>query len=190
MRVSMRVVCAMALMAAVVVSGAGRIEARQPAQEKVAPPPPVPLKVTVTVARYEGSKQTASLPFVLWVNTGGQGSIRMSSDVPVTSSTVTTVKDGVTTTGFTYRSLGTNIDCSASALGDGLYRLQLSVQDSQVFRMNAAPAVSDASRTIFQDFRAQFQPLLRDGQTVQFAVATDKTSGEVIKLDVMLNLVK
>ena len=188
MKVSMRVVCAMVLLAAVVVSGAGPIEARQPAQEKVVPPP-VPLKVTVTVSRYEGEKRTASLPFVLWVNTGGSGSIRMSSDVP-SSTTVTTVKDGTTTTGFSYRTLGTNIDCSASVVADGLYRLQLSVQDSQVFRMNTAQAPSDASRTIFQDFRAQFQPLLRDGQTVQFAVATDKTSGEVIKLDVALNLVK
>jgi hypothetical protein len=181
--------CAAALMALVVVSGAGRIDAQQAgagAAVEKATPPMVPLKVTVTISRFEGEKKTASLPFVLWVNTGREGGgIRMSSDVPVP---VVTMKDGVATSSYTYRSLGTNIDCSATALGDGLFRISLSVEDQQVFRTVAAQA--DGARASFQTFRATNQPILRDTQTVQFAVATDKTSGEVIKLDVTLNLVK
>ena len=31
---------------------------------------------------------------------------------------------------------------------------------------------------------------MRDGQTVQFAMATDKISGETVKVDVTLNVVK
>jgi len=187
MRLSKRRTAAMVLVAALVLSGAGRVQAQQSA--KPADAPPVPLKVTVTIARYEGDKKTASLPFVLWVNTGdNQANIQVGSDVPVPQTTFAVAKEGVSvpTTSFSYRSVGTNITCSASALGDGLYRLLLSVNDSQIFRQNTPGVVGP----VFQNFKTTNSPILRDGGTVQFAVGTDKTTGEVIKLDVTLNVVK
>lgn len=190
MRLTMRQMCAAGLMALVVVSGAGQIDAQQaPAGGAVdkATPPMVPLKVTVTISRFEGEKKTASLPFVMWVNTGRDGGgIRMNSDVPIPSTT--TSATGEKSTSYSYRPLGTNIDCSANAIGDGTYRLMLSVEDSQIFRGVATQP--EGPRASFQTFRATNQPILRDGQTVQFAVATDKTTGEVVKLDVTLNVVK
>ena len=122
----------------------------------------------------------------MWVNTGsgGIGSIQMGSEVPIPT---TTINGTMTTTSYNFRSLGTNITCDASALADGFYRLGLSVQDSQIFRQ--ADAKSDGIAS-FQSFRVTNAPILKDGQTVQFAVATDKTSGEVVKLDVTLNVVK
>ncbi len=189
MRVTSRLVGAMVL-AATVMAGSGVQAQATPArsiQPQSAPDgTPVPLKVTVVISRFTGEKKTASLPFVLWVNTGRDGSsIRMSSDVPIPSMSV---KDGVTTTGYTYRSLGTNIDCSASVVTDGLYRVSLGIEDSQV--SPSAGVQTDGGRGLIQSLRTQHQPILRDGQTVQFAVATDKTTGEVIKLEVTLNLVK
>jgi hypothetical protein len=175
-------------MAAVMLSGAGPLEARQQSRGNDAPP--VPLKVTVNISRYEGEKKTASLPFVLWVNTGDSGTIQMGSDVPVPTTTLSPVSTNAALStpvmSFTYKSLGTNITCLAAALGDGLFRLALTVNDSQVFRQTTPGALGP----IFQSFKATNSPILRDGQTAQFAVATDKTSGEVIKLDVTLNLVK
>lgn len=192
MRVTLRNLCAVAVLAIAITGSAIPIHAQQGrggADATVTPgPPPIPLKVTVTISRFAGEKKTASLPFTLWVNTGGQGgSIRLSSDVPIP---VNSVKDGVTTRQYTYRSLGTNIDCSALALGDGLFRVSLTVDDSQVFQIGSASSTFDPANSAFQNFRAQLQPILRDSQSVQFAVATDKTSGEVIKLDVTMNLVK
>lgn len=188
MRMSARIVGAVMLMTAVVLSGSNRLQAQQ-----AATPAPVPLKVTVTISRFEGEKKTASLPFVLWVNTGSErdmGVIQMGSEVPVPSTVFTPVagKESVATptSSFSYKSLGTNITCYATALGDGLFRLLVNVNDSQVFRQTSATALGP----IFQSFKTTNSPILRDGQTVQFAVATDKTSGEVIKLDVTLNLVK
>ena len=192
MKVSMRLTAAMVLVTALVLSGAGAVQAQQAgragAETTVTPVPVIPLKVTVTISRYEGDKRTASLPFVLWVNTGDSGNIQMGSDVPVPQMTFGSMKDGVATptTSYTYRTLGTNISCSAKALGDGLFRLSLDVQDSQVFRQST----SGAPGPVFQNFRSNNSPILRDGGTVQFAVATDKTTGEVVKLDVTLNLVK
>jgi hypothetical protein len=171
------------LVVAVVMSGGIQLKAQAGRGNDT---PPVPLKVTVTISRWEGEKRTASLPFVLWVNTGGQGNVQMGSDVPVPT---VGVKEGATTPtqSFSYRTLGTNINCKAEIVSEGLYRLTVDVNDAQVFRGNSA---SSSYGPIYQNFRSSNSPMLRDGQTVQFAVATDKTSGEVIKLDVMLNLVK
>ena len=177
-----RTLGAVVVMAGLVLGAVSPVRAQQGRAEA----PSVPLKVTVAVSRYEGDKKTASLPFVLWVNTGGQASIQMGSDVPVPQ---TVTKDNVTSMSYTYRSLGTNISCQAEALADGLYRVTLSVQDTQIFRMSGAKPAAPGD-AVYQNFRSQNSPLLRDGQTVQFAVATDKTSGEVIKLDVTLNVVK
>ena len=187
MRATWRSLCAAGLMMALALSGAGQRLVRADEQEKVSVPP-VPLKVTVTISRFEGEKKTANLPFVFWVNTGDQANVQMGSDVPVPQTTMTPKEGGTTTTpvtAVTYRTLGTNISCTASALGDGLYRLSLSVNDSQVFRQN-----TNSLGPVFQNFRSTNTVLLRDGGTAQFAVATDKTTGEVIKLDVVLNLVK
>ena len=42
----------------------------------------------------------------------------------------------------------------------------------------------------FRSFRASFAMVLRDGQTMQYASATDPISGEVMRIDVMLSLAK
>ena len=184
MTVSMRLTASMVLVAALVLSGGSQVQARQSGKAPEAPP--VPMKVTVSISRYEGEKRTANLPFVLWVNTGGgSANMQMGSDVPIPRTM--TAGDGATSTSIQYRSLGTNITCEATAVGDGLYRLTLSVIVSQVFRTTTGPTQMGP---IYQNFRSTNSPLLRDGGTVQFAVATDKTTGEVIKLDVTLNLVK
>jgi hypothetical protein len=184
MRASMRVMVAIVLMTVGLVSRAGQVQAQSGRGGEA---PPIPLKVTVTISRFEGEKKTANLPFVLWVNTGDQASIQMGSDTPIPQTTFATKEGGASTpvTSYSYRPLGTNISCSASVVGEGLYRLVLSVSDSQVFRQNA-----NSIGPVFQNFQSKNSPILRDGQTVQFSVATDKTTGEVIKLDVTLNLVK
>ena len=180
-----------ALLAALLVGAVSPVRAQQGrggGAEATAPAAAtVPLKVTVTISRFEGEKKTASLPFVLWLNTGGgQAILQMGSEVPVPS---TYTKDGVPSQSYNYRPVGTNIPCSAAAaLADGLYRLSIAVEDSQVFRMPTSGVAQIGPG--FQNFKAINSPILRDGQTVQFAVATDKTSGEVIKLDVTLNVVK
>jgi type II secretory pathway component GspD/PulD (secretin) len=175
---------AVALMAGLAMGAASPVRAQQ-GRGGAADAATVPLKVTVTISRFEGEKKTASLPFVLWLNTGGQAIIQMGSEVPVPS---TYTKDGVPSQTYSYRPVGTNINCSAAALADGLYRLSITVEDSQVFRMPTSGVAQIGPG--FQNFKAINSPMLRDGQQVQFAVATDKTSGEVIKLDVTLNVVK
>jgi hypothetical protein len=42
----------------------------------------------------------------------------------------------------------------------------------------------------FRSFRANESLLLRDGQSLQFTTATDKVTGDVMKVDVTLTVVK
>ena len=64
------------------------------------------------------------------------------------------------------------------------------MNDSQILSdlPDAGSGLSRAAK--FQNFTSSARLLLRDGQTVQYTAATDKTSGEVAKLDVTLNVIK
>ena len=42
----------------------------------------------------------------------------------------------------------------------------------------------------FRSFRASFAMVLHDGQSMQYASATDPISGEMMQIDVMLTLAK
>ena len=49
-----------------------------------------------------------------------------------------------------------------------------------------------ASRALplFRRFETNLDPVLRDGQSVQTVASTDPVTGEVVKIDVTLNVVK
>ena len=167
----------------------------QDAQAQTGPPPPrpapkpmIPLKVTVVISRMQGEKKTANLPFTLSVNTNDQRTqLRMGADVPLPMTAAT----ATTPVSYSYKSIGTNIDCGADTLEDGRYRLMLTITDSQVF----SDSTKDATTTVrgvpsYQSFTTTTPLILRDGQSTQFTTATDKLTGEVVRVDVTLNVVK
>lgn len=153
-----------------------------------------PLKITILIARFQGERKTGSLPFTLWVNAGEDRAthLRMGSEVPVPSSPVLAGPGGANVPmQFQYRSIGTSIDCTAATLDDGRFRLNLSVQDSQIFSDATAPQGSPTrGLSTFQNFTSTNVLIVRDGQTVQYMTASDKASGEVVKIDVTVNVVK
>ena len=148
------------------------------------------LKVTVVLSRFAGEKKTLSLPFVLMVVAGDERptTVQMSSEVPVPS---TSIADGKSVVSYQYRPLGTNIQMFAKALDGGVFNVSMNLSDSQVLLAEAG-AVSDSLKGLprFQSFSSSPRLLLRDGQTIQYAAATDKVSGDVVKVDVTLNVVK
>jgi hypothetical protein len=102
----------------------------------------------------------------------------------------TSIRDGVRAPFFTnkeqtqwnYYDVGTNIDCSAQSEGDGRYKLVLSVERSSISQEATAP--------VTRQFRAQMNPILRDGQTFESVMATDPVNGHVYRLTVTLNVPK
>ena len=151
------------------------------------PQPLVPLKVQILLSRFKGDKKIGSLPYVLGIaaNDRTTASLRMGIEVPIGSGR--------------YRSVGTNIDCHAQSLPGDLYRLAITVEDSSVLPEQTEAAAPDKAAGAvpvqremppFRSFKSTFTAVLRDGQTTQYTSAVDPISGEVMKIDVTLNVAK
>jgi hypothetical protein len=187
------------------------------AQDKPAPPPPQPsvpgnilhhtpsvstaLKVTVVLSRYQGEKRVSSMPYVMGVTAGAtapgpKSTLRMGTDVPVVMTVFGGAGDkSAAQSSYNYRNVGTNIDCTA--WGDeataGLFQLALTITDSSIgldaSKRTGAPGLMPDVPS-FRNFNSSFNALLRDGQTMQYTAATDPVTGEVMKIDVTVNVMK
>jgi Bacterial type II and III secretion system protein len=159
----------------------------------------MPLKLQITIARYQGEKKISSMPYTLSMNAGAQppnntANLRMGTKMPVMMVTAVDIKqpDGkqVPQIGpIQYQDVGTNIDCRATALDDGRFLLQITVDDSSVYPDEQAPGGSKGNPA-FRSFRASNTMVLRNSETGQFTTAADKVTGEVVKVDVTLTVVK
>ena len=150
------------------------------------PKPMVPLKVQVVIARYEGDKKVSSMPYSMSVTANGDPvKLRMGSQIPLPSTTYTGATNSTPVTSFTYHNVGTNIDCSAKTTDDGRYSVFVGVEDSSI-----AETRGTGSIPTLRNFSTQNTVVLRDGQTMQFTAAADKTTGEVVKVDVTLTVEK
>ncbi len=99
---------------------------------------------------------------------------------------------GANSGAYNYQDVGTNIDCTVSTPPDGGYKVNLTVADSSVYfpdRDKGQPSTT-TTPPAFRSFTSTFIILLRDGQTGQYTSATDQASGEVLKIDATLNVLK
>ena len=136
------------------------------------------LRIQLVISWFAGDKKISSTPYTLNVTPSRGGNIRMGVEVPIT-----------TVTGTNYRSAGTNIDCgNVTELSDGRYSFGITVQSSAVVRDSSND--SKGAPPMFRDFNASFAPILRDGQSMQSIVSSDPVTGEVVKIDVTLNVVR
>ena len=173
-------------------------------QEKTPPPPAAakpgltamtPLKVVVLVSRFQGEKKLSSLPYTLSVNAGSKANLRMGARVPVMMITAKSPVEGVPMVGpIQYQDVGTNIDCGVSTVqDDGRFRLEIWIDDTSIYGDTPTGAGTNAPASgnpSFRSFKANDSMVLRDGQTSQFTTATDKVSGEIVKVEVTLTVVK
>jgi len=170
--------------------------------------PIVPLRVQIVVSKQQEDRKFASMPYTLICNADdgrpgpgvvGSGptvsAVRMGIEVPIPE-----VKDGATN--IQYRNVGTKLDCQAWALEDGRYRLELGVEQSSIQPNRQQPNVDAEGKRVpekmvsandmplFRSFKASFVPILKDGQAAEFTSATDPVSGEVVKIDVKVTVLK
>ena len=199
------------LLALVVAAGSGWAQEKRKAEAPAAPEavrperaperpergPTATLRVQLVLARFQGERKLASLPYTLLVTANGnKARMRMGVETPVPVTQLTPSESGsvtARTTSFQYRNVGTNLDCGALDLGDGRYVLMLGVENSSTLAgsENRAAAGGDlAAVPFFRKFETTLDPVLRDGQSVQAVAATDPVTGEVVKIDVTMNVVK
>lgn len=168
------------VMAALCVSAATTVVAQETR-------PSVPLKVQVVLSSYEGEKKVASMPYTLLVNAGERDNrvtLRMGVSVPTNNG-----KEVV------YRDVGTNMDCIATVAEPGRFKINLSVNNSSVFdsgdkQLQAAVPRANSSAQILRSFTSSFFLNLKDGESGQSIAATDPVTGEVMKIDVTVHVIK
>lgn len=167
----------------------------QPAAAARGRGPLIPLEVQLTISRYQGDKRVSAVPYVLAVNTNsGEAQLTMNVDVPV--STVPVSDDKQTPfISFNYRNVGTNINCGATTADEGRYELTIGIDESTV--VPTPDAASGGSQVgtrggmpAFRNFKSRNRLLLRDGQTRQYTAATDRITGETVRVEVNLKVVK
>lgn len=147
-----------------------------------------PLKLQIVFARYQGEKKVSSMPYMLAVTAPGRPSrLRMGIQVPIQ------VKDAPQ-----YRDVGNNLDCSAEPADEGRFWIVCTLEQSLVYSADAdrrtpGSAIGEvplSSVPLIRNFRSEANLILRDGQTAQFLSATDPVSGELLKVDVTLSVVR
>jgi len=168
-------------------AGAGADEAEQ---EKADKPARVgtPLKVQVTFTRYQGEKKVGSMPYTLMVNADDRPSVvRTGLQVPIM-----VAQGGEKGNTVMYKDVGNNLDCGAETLTDGRFKLSFSLEQGSVHAPDSGRSPNDPAfhAPVLRTFRSQTNVILHDGQSVQYVAATDPVSGELLKIDVTLNVAK
>jgi hypothetical protein len=168
------------------------------APEVSAGAPDASLKLQVLITEYSGSQKLSSLPYTFYIvdqgNHSNRGSVRMGTKVPMRQGTVTA--NGTTSDQITYQDVGTNIDCQfiPPRGQDGRYHLAFSIQRSSVISstgLDIKPGETiPTGQPLIRSFQENFDLFLRDGQTVEGASSVDPATGNVMKVDVTLNLQK
>ncbi len=155
-------------------------------QEPVA----VPIQLQVVIARYQGNKRVGSLPYVLSLSGGdarANARMRMNAQVLTRSADVTTPNPE--TKEFTpapfYRDLGTSIDVQGAPSTKDRFGFALTVSESSFY-----PPEAKLGQGAIRSFQAANVVHLKDGETSEFTAATDPLTGEVVKVEVTLTVLK
>ena len=164
----------------------------------------IPLEVQVVIARYQGDKRISSLPYVLSLKSaplsqrrGDYGAmLRLGSRVPVRTQMLTPPpadgKPAPPMSSVNYENVGTNIDVGATAMEDGRFEVTITINESSVVTdpqdLKATPG-SD-SYPVFRSYQSTNTLFVKDGQTTQFTAASDRVSGEVVRVEVKLMVLK
>jgi len=152
------------------------------------------LQVMIVFNEYDGSKRVSSLPYQMACNAtphSDTSSLRLGLRVPIASGYSGDDKAHVQ---WQYQDVGTDIDCRAAAAPEGGFLIGLGLKRNIVYTPNQSPKPAEwqpgaplSDRPILGGFEANVRNLLlRDGETVQAATATDPVSGHVWKIEVSL----
>ena len=181
--------------------------------------PRMSLDVQVVIVRTQGDKAISRLPYSLEVTTGmPESQLNIGTEVPVPTFTPARPAAAKPQAGgqpgagagqpqpaapadppiglpqpiqpVSYRSVGTVISCRASNGESGQYEIVLSVDDNAVLPRDAASSNSGPDLPVFRAFRARNTIVLRDGQTRTFTAAADRVSGEMVRVEVTLHVLK
>ena len=92
-----------------------------------------------------------------------------------------------------YKSVGMAVDCDATEIEPGLYGIELNTDQSSIYSGEGRSGAGEPAEGLLpslRSFRSSFTAVLRDGQSMDYAAATDPLSGEVLKIHVTMNVAR
>ncbi len=131
------------------------------------------LRVRLVLNRRQGERKVASRPYSVIVQAGEEKPANVFSgamlplEVSYEGHPTVMLKD-----------VGAGVRLGAQRIGDGRYRLDLSVSDGSLGTTNGSPRV--------QAFEAESRLYMREGETVLVASGVDPQSGEVVEAEVTI----
>lgn len=131
------------------------------------------------IQRSKGNTRISSMPYSIVTTTVNSAMLRLGSNVPVPNGQ----------NSFNYQLVGTRIDTNMALTSDGRYNLYLSLDDSSVADTETGGATRSAM-PILRSYAIETRLILRDGQSVEVNVGTDKVSGETVTALVMVTALK
>lgn len=168
-----------------------------PKPERAAAPPVAASPVTalmaeITISRHKGDTVVSSVPYAIGVlPDNSRATLRVGGQVPVPTGVFIKGADGKepSSSSFSYRNIGTDIDVQASPAQDGRYRLGITIDESSVYPQGGAAGPEPVTAPAFRSFRTSNMVMLKHGQRIEYVAATDRISGEVTRIAVRLTVV-
>jgi hypothetical protein len=143
-----------------------------------------PLKLQFVLSKYQGEKKISSIPYMVSVNAnqGRPTSLRMGGNVPIPAAG----SNGQ----LVYREFGTNIDVSVFSQTGQLFRVELTLEESSVYMGEKSLTPVTSTAPSFRSFKLTNNVVLKDGQTTQVTSAADPLTGDIVRIDLTLTVVK
>ena len=155
-----------------------------------APSSEQPLQVQIVIARYLNDKRVSSLPFSLSMSTatGSKANVRMGGNVAVPTQAFTQGDNKLERlTPYNFQNVGTNIDVFSVGSNAGRIGLNVTISETTLKPADAGSLVNVPSTNNYQSSNTVY---VKDGETAQFTAATDRISGEVVRIEVTAKVVK
>jgi hypothetical protein len=112
----------------------------------------------------------------------------MGVQVPMRFETIGLLRTNLCPANVVYRDVGDALDCGASVRDDKYFLVRCTSEQSVV-----APSQDDQPRLtppVIRTFRSEAALVLADGQSAQHSAGVDRVTGETVKIDVTLTVVK
>lgn len=146
------------------------------------------LRLDVVMTRSQGDSVVARLPYSMLLTAGGKNA-RVYGGIQLP---IVVRHEGSNT--MMFKNAGGSVSARAWSLEDGRFRVDLSTELGGVYPTNgdapAAEAEGEPAAPVLRSFSTNAVITLRDGQSAVFSDSADPITGETVKTEVTLHVVK
>ncbi|MGD8897219.1 MAG: hypothetical protein PVJ73_14390 [Acidobacteriota bacterium] len=152
---------------------------RNPQEEEKAPGPRLSVRFEETRLRGDSTTSSRTCTLILHADAGGARFFEGTQEV-------VTVQEREASTNL-FKNAGIVAEVKAATLPDGRYRLDALFEDGSALREGTSAGVP-GENPVLKVVNGTSEVTLREGETVPFVTAVDPVTGEVVRVDLTLNV--